>query len=115
MGRQWLRSGSAACYAGKVARYVGKEGGVRPLWEDGTLPGRCFYVSRRLTSQTGCTVRMLRRRGAAWCSWGLAVPIGRLGDWVDFERALGRDLGLPVWVSVLYLQLLQKKPRIREP
>jgi hypothetical protein len=92
LGKRWTRGTEVTGYVGKLARYVTKANALRGLWENGELPGRAFYVSRRLTGETGCTMRMLRRRGAAWGSWRLSVPERLLTTWWEFERALGRDL-----------------------
>jgi hypothetical protein len=47
------------------------------------VPGQLLYVSRRLTQESGCTMRSLRRRRRAW--W-LARDCARLGqEWVITE------------------------------
>jgi len=47
-------------YVSKLPKYLTKSSALRELWESGDAPGRCFYVSRRLTETTGCTIRRLR-------------------------------------------------------
>lgn len=93
VGKRWDSAASAAAgYLSKVASYVSKARGLQGLWEDGTLPGRSFYVARRLTSATGVTMRMLRRRGIAWARWRQLVPLAKICDWAEWERGLEREL-----------------------
>lgn len=89
---KWGGTRAAAGYVSKLASYIGKGGSLAPLWVDGTLPGRAFYVATRLTSQTGCTVRMLRRRAFAYYRSRVSVPLGKMREWREYERALGREL-----------------------
>lgn len=98
--------GGGAGAARYLASYVGKGGEeLRIAWEDGTLPARCFYVSRRLTRETGVTIRMLRRRSSAF-RWGLSIPVAKLAEWVEYEREFGREL------SFLELACLARPPSI---
>lgn len=79
-------------YVSKLGRYLAKGNELQALWEAGDAPGRCFYVSRRLTAETGCTIRQLRRSARLWASERVSVPVGAFPSWVSYERALGRGL-----------------------
>lgn len=91
LDRQWTKPGGLSGYVSKLSRYITK-GKMSEAWENGDLPGRAFYVSRRLLSETGVTIRLVRRRVGMWASWRLLVPNNCLSDWAQFERALGREL-----------------------
>jgi hypothetical protein len=74
-------------YLSKLGGYVSKLGGVRELWEDadktGQLPARCFYVSRRLTSRTGLTMRASRLRSRWRRATGQWLTLAQLRDLVE--------------------------------
>jgi len=88
-------------YVSKLASYLTKGTELREMWEAGDAPGRCFYVSRRLTARTGCTIRQLRLSGRWWASQRVSIPVSTMALWVEYERALKRPmtraelLGLP--------------------
>jgi hypothetical protein len=91
VGKRWDGAEATGRYVSKVAGYVTKGGALRHLWESSELPGRAFYVSRRLTGATGCTMRLLRRRGALYASRGIGVPATLLATWGALERRMGRE------------------------
>lgn len=88
---QWGRE-DVGRYVSKLANYLVKESALCDLWEAGDAPGRCFYVSRRLSSKTGCTIRRLRVSARLWASERVSVPMAVYGDWAEYERELGRWL-----------------------
>lgn len=92
----WGRAGVQR-YVSKLAEYVSKGSELRELWESGQgdMPGRAFYVARRLTSRTGCTIRRLRAGSYAFAAWKLGVSWAAYAEWASYERALGRDLTRP--------------------
>lgn len=75
-----------------VSKYLTKSDELRELWESGDVPGRCFYVARRLLGETGCTIRQLRRSARLWAVDRVSVPTTVFSDWLAYERALGRLL-----------------------
>jgi hypothetical protein len=76
--RGWTRAHeSLSRYASKLGGYVAKVGGLRAMHESGELPARAFYVSRRLTSVTGLTMRGMRLRSR----WRRAT-----GQWLTAEQ-----------------------------
>lgn len=80
-------------YVSKVAHYLTKDGSpLLELWEAGDMPGRAFYVSRRLTDASGCTIRRLRLSARFWAADGVSVPVPVLPLWGEYERALRRPL-----------------------
>ena len=79
-------------YVGKLASYLTKGCELLESWEAGDVPGRAFYVARRLTGGTGCTIRQLRLSARLWASERLSVPVGVFSEWVAYERGLGRAL-----------------------
>jgi len=79
-------------YVSKLPKYLTKSSALRELWESGDAPGRCFYVSRRLTETTGCTIRRLRMSGRLWVLSRVSVPVLAYREWWEYERALGRPL-----------------------
>lgn len=87
-----VRDRGVASYVSKLGAYITKSHGLRDLWEGHDLPGRAFYVSRRLTEQTGLTVRNLRRRSKYWSQRKLSIPAKLMPEWLGFEKALGREL-----------------------
>jgi hypothetical protein len=92
LGRTWAQPGS---YMTKLARYLSKGasgGKLRRMWETHKLPARSFYVAKRLSDATGCTVRQLARRGQLWSRWRLSVPISKMWEWREIEEELGRQL-----------------------
>jgi hypothetical protein len=91
-GGSWSPARAAGEYVGKLGRYLSKAGGLRTMHENRELPARAFYVSRRLTSASGVTMRMLRRRAIAWGGWGVSVTVKAISEWRDVERELGREL-----------------------
>lgn len=91
---KWSRS-QVGRYVSKLASYLTKDGSpLLELWHEGkgAMPGRCFYVSRRLMAESGCTIRLLRRSARLWACERLSVPSTAFADWTGFERALGRSL-----------------------
>lgn len=87
----WAREGVAR-YVSKLAGYLTKGRELLEAWEAGDVPGRAFYVARRLTSTTGCTIRQLRRGARLWASERISMPVGSFSSWVAYERALRRPL-----------------------
>lgn len=79
-------------YVSKLTSYLTKGETLRELWEAGDVPGRSFYVSRRLLADTGCTIRLLRLSGRLWATERLSVPVSAMGEWARYERALRRGL-----------------------
>jgi hypothetical protein len=67
-GDRWRPAvgGGVAGYVAKLTRYIAKAQGVREQLVANRLPGRAFYVSRRLTARSGITMRSLRRRSEVW-------------------------------------------------
>jgi hypothetical protein len=93
LDRNWTSGGGLARYSSKLAGYVSK-GGVEALWQDGTLAPRSFYVSRRLTAQTGVTIGLLRRCGYLATAWGIRLRTRHIIDLPQYERAFRRRLTL---------------------
>ena len=75
-----------------LSKYLSKSDAIQGEWENGDVPGRCFYVSRRLLAETGCTMRQLRRSARLWAFERLSVPTTVFADWLAYEGALGRAL-----------------------
>jgi hypothetical protein len=88
---RWGRE-SVGRYVSKLASYLTKGDALREMWQEGDVPGRCFYVARRLLGETGCTIRQLRRSARLWATERLSVPTMVFPDWLAYERALGRPL-----------------------
>jgi hypothetical protein len=78
---------------------------------------RPLYVTSKLTTQTGVTMRELRFRRYVWVNWGTLVRMG--GEWVDVARRLAElqranggneltaeELGQVIDVDALALGLL---------
>lgn len=85
----------AAGAGGYVAKYVSKAKGVKQAWEQGTLPARAFYVNPKLTSRTGVTIRMLKRKGTLWFE-GLDVRLPALAALSKLEAMI--DEPVPAWL-----------------
>ncbi len=94
-GRQFKKGSWGRTHVGRyLSKYLSKSTELRTMWEagHGTMPGRAFYVSRRLTDTTGCTIRRLRLTGRLWAAERITVPVGAWSDWSQYERAFGRPL-----------------------
>jgi hypothetical protein len=89
---RWGQAAGAGAY---VAKYVSKVQGVKSAWEQGTLPARAFYVSPTLTSRTGVTIRMLKRKGVLWFE-GLDVSLAALAALSKLEAMLAEPV--PTWL-----------------
>jgi hypothetical protein len=79
-------------YVSKLAGYLTKGSDLRESWEAGDVPPRAFYVARRLTDVSGCTMRRLRLSGRLWAAERLSVPAPAMAAWAGYERAFGRPL-----------------------
>ena len=89
-----VRDRAVASYVSKLGTYLTKSLSLRKLWEGYDLPGRAFYVSRRLTDKTGLTVRMLRRSTSVWFRYRISLPSRCVSDWVEYERSFSRPLNI---------------------
>jgi len=100
-GGYWKSAGSAESisYIVKSAAYLSKPGGLKERYEhlpgclSPRLPGRVAYTARRVTDDTGITMRAVRRRGCVYGESSVTVPFWPgLLEWREYERALKRPL-----------------------